>query len=294
MKKKSKSGSRKGSSVGQQTRSKRKITDADIVEFLTARSKEDLVSTIMQICRGDAKFRKTYIDRIRLETGNHDAMIHEVRKELQSVTSESAWRNSWDGHGSLPDYSRLQSQLRSLVDAEQYDAVIELGRELVEYGRQQVEESHDEGETAGQIAATLSIVAEAIMPCSLTDAEKILFVIDSFLDDEFELCDSFSHVLDQQHSKAAWAEVAVKLKRRLSSQVANTQDRVSSGFLRSYRRERLSGWVIEALEASGDKAAATSFCIEEATKGGTYQRAVNRLLTLKRYDEAKELATQGL
>jgi len=289
-----KSGSKEKKSSGRQTRSKRKITDADIVEFLSAKSKDDLVTTIMQVCRVDAKLRQTYVDRIMLETGDHAAMIREAQKELRSVTSEDAWYNSWEGHGSLPDYTRLRSQLRSLVDAEQFDAVVELGRELIERGTQQVEQSHDEGETAGEIMSTLSIVAEAIVPCSLTDVDKILFVIDSFLQDGYDLCDSFGHVLDRHYPESAWADVAEKLKSRLPSQVTSKKDRATADFTRSYQRERLSGWIIEALEASGDEAAATDFCIEEATKVGAYQRAVDRLIALKRYDEAKELASQGL
>ncbi|MCA9108636.1 MAG: SWIM zinc finger domain-containing protein [Planctomycetaceae bacterium] len=275
-------------------RPKRKITDADIVNFLSAKSKDDLVSIVMQVCRGDAKFRQTYADRIMLESGDHAAMIREARKELRSVTSEEAWYNSWEGHGSLPDYSRLRSQLRSLVDAEQFDAVVELGRELIERGMQQVEQSHDEGETAGEIASTLSIVAESIVPSSLPDPDRILFVIDSFMRDDYDLCHSFSDVLDQRYSRSAWADVAENLKSRLPSQMTTWKDRASADFTRSYQRERLSGWIIDALEASGDEAAATDFCIEEATKAGSYQRAVDRLIALKRYDEATELASQGL
>lgn len=172
-----------------------------------------------------------------LETGDHAAMIREARKELRSVTSEDAWYNSWEGHGSLPDYSRLRSQLRSLVDAEQCDAAIELGHELVERGMQQVEQSHDEGETAGEIASTLSIIAEAIVPSSLTDADRILFVIDSFLKDDYDLCGSFGEVLDRGYPKSAWAEVAEKLKSRLPSQATSKADRATTDFTRSYQRE---------------------------------------------------------
>lgn len=289
-----KSRSRKTKSRGRKTHSTREITDAEITDFLSAKSKDDLVSIIMQVCQDDTRLRQTYVDRIMLETGDHAAMIREARKELRSVTSEEAWYNSWERHGSLPDYLRLRSQIRSLVDAEQFDAVVELGRELIERGMQQVGQLHDGGETAGEIMSTLSIVAEAIMPCSLTEVDKILFVIDSFLQDGYDLCDSFRHVLDRRYSKSVWADVAQKLNSRLPSQGTSKKDRATADFTRSYQRERLSGWIIEALEASGDQEAATEFCIEEATKAGTYQRAVDRLIALKRYDEAKELASQGL
>lgn len=286
--------SRKKKSTWRSVRSARRVTDADIVGFLSAKSEDDLVSIVMQVCRSDAKLRQSYVDRIMLETGDHAAMIREARKELRSVTSVEAWYNSWEGHGSLPDYSRLRSQLRLLVDAEQFDAVIELGRELIQCGLQQVEQSHDQGETAGEIISTLSIVAEAIGPCSLTDVDKILFVYDSFLKDDFDLCQSLGNVLDQRYPRSVWADVAEKLKSRLASLPASEEDRSTAKFMKSYRRERLSGWIIESLEAAGDKTAATDFCIKEAKKAGTWQRAVDRLIDLKRYDEAKELATQGL
>lgn len=288
------SASPKKSSSNKQTSSRRKITDSDIVEFLQAKSKDDLVTIIMQACRDDAKLRQIYVDRIMLETGDHAAMIREAQKELRSVTSKEAWYNSWEGRGSLPDYSRLQSQLRSLVDAEQFDSVVQLGRELIERGIQQVGQSHDDGATAFQIMTTLSIIAEAIVPCSLTDVEKILFVIDSFLEDDYGLCDAFGQVLDRRFSKSVWTEVAESLKLRLPSQVVDKKDRISDDFTRRYQRERLTGWILRALEASGDEVAATNFCIDEATKAGSYQRAVDRLIAMKRYDEAKALASQGL
>ncbi|MEZ6128706.1 MAG: hypothetical protein R3C59_08485 [Planctomycetaceae bacterium] len=199
-----------------------------------------------------------------LETGDHAAMIREARKELRSVTSKDAWYNVWEGHGSLPDYSRLRTQLLTLVDAEQFDAVVELGRELIELGMQQVGESHDEGETAGEITSVLSIVAEAIVPCSLTDVDKILFVIDSFLQDDYDLCHSFRDVLNRRYPESVWANVAEKLKSRLPSHAADRKNRATADFTSVYQRERLSGWIIDALEASGDEAAATDFCIEDA------------------------------
>ena len=289
-----KSGSRKNKSSDRPARSKRRITDADIVEFLTTKSKDDLVNIIMRVCQGDAKLRQTYVDRIMLETGDHAAMIREARNELRWVTAEDAWYNSLEGHGSLPDYSRLRSQLRSLVDAEQFDAVVELGRELIERGIQQVEQSHDHGETAGKIMSALEIVAEAIAPCSMTDVDRILFVIDAFLQDDYDLCDSFGSVLDRRYPESVWTDVAENLKSRLPAQATGKQDRTTADFTSSCHRERLSGWVIDALEASGNEEAATDFCIEEATKAGSYQRAVDRLIAQKRYDEAKELASQGL
>lgn len=280
--------------INRQSKPKRKITDTDIAEHLTAKSKDELVDIVMQICRSDRKMKQAFVDRIMLETGDHAAIIREARKELRSVTSEEAWFNSWEGHGNLPDYSRLKSRLQALIDAEQFDAVVELGRELIERGLHQVEQSHDEGETAGEIMTTLTIVAKAIVPSSMSDSKKILFVIDAFLQDDCDLCDDFGEVLDQEFPKTAWSQVAETLKGRIPKNSPGKRDWSSQDFTRSYARERLSSWIIHALEEAGEDQAATDFCIDEATNAGSYQRAVDRLMALKRYDEARDLAAEGL
>ena len=259
---------RKGSSQKRtskkRTKLRHKVTDTDVAEHLSAKSKDELVAIILQVCRSDQQFKQSFVDRIMLETGDHAAIIREARKELRSVTAEEAWYNPWEGHGNLPDYSRLKSRLQTLIDADQFDAVVELGRELIERGMQQVEQSHDEGETACQIMSVLSVVAKAIMPSSMTDFEKILFVIESFLRDGYDLCDDFGQVLDQRFPKSAWAEVAETLKSRLPHDTTDRRNRATHDFSRSYDRERLSGWIIQAFDSAGDNEAATAFCIEEA------------------------------
>ncbi len=268
------------------TESSRKVTEADVAAHLSAKSKDELVAIVLQVCRSDKNFKQSFVDRIMLQTGDHAAIIREARKELRSVTAEDAWYNPWEGHGNLPDYSRLESRLQALIDAEQFDAVVELGRELIQRGMRQVEESHDEGETASQIMSVLSVVANAIMPSSMSDSDTILFVIESFLQDNYDLCDEFGQVLDQRFPKTAWAEVAKTLTSRLPHDTTDKRNRATHDFTHSYERERLSGWIIEALESAGDKEAATEFCIQEATKAGSYQRAVDRLMALKHFDKA--------
>lgn len=74
----------------------------------------------------------------------------------------------------LPDYSRVQSGLEQLLGQGQADAVVELGRELFDAGRDQVGRSDDDGQTGMAIADCLSVVSPALLKCSLTDPEKIL------------------------------------------------------------------------------------------------------------------------
>ena len=79
--------------------------------------------------------------------------------ELRSLTAEEAWRDSWTGDGNVPDCSRLERRLQTLLDHGQADAVVELGEELLRGGTDQIEESRDDGMTAFAIGGCMDRVA---------------------------------------------------------------------------------------------------------------------------------------
>ncbi len=272
-------------------KSKSKVTNTDIRKYLEKKSKQELVEFIEQAYKSNRQLKEKLVERVTIETGNFDSVIQQAKKELFSVTSEEAWYDPWKGVGNLPNYSNLKSKLQFLIEHDQFDAVVELGRELIDRGVSQVGTSNDEGETAWQVAECLSIVAPAIKKSSMTDTEKILFVIDSLIQDEFDLCEGIVSILDIKFGKDVWAAVAESLQQRLSDTVIEPD---ADEFWQSYYRGQLSGWVIHALEESDQFTTATEFCISEARSTGKYDRAVYRLINLKRYDEAKSLAEEGL
>ncbi|MCB2184091.1 MAG: hypothetical protein KQH63_18865 [Desulfobulbaceae bacterium] len=68
--------------------------------------------------------------------------------------------------------------------------MVELGRELWERGLEQVEESHDEGDTAWEIEKCMEIVFQAVTSSSLPGPQQLLWMIDTFLEDQYSLTDS--------------------------------------------------------------------------------------------------------
>lgn len=64
--------------------------------------------------------------------------------------------------GYIPDYSRVRSGLQELLDDGYADEVVRLGKKLFSKGTKQVAQSHDEGDTAYEVADTLKIVFMAL------------------------------------------------------------------------------------------------------------------------------------
>ncbi|MEZ6108678.1 MAG: hypothetical protein R3B96_22010 [Pirellulaceae bacterium] len=164
------------------------------------------------------------------------------------------------------DYSRLQSQLQSLVDAKQCDAVVELGRELLEIGLRQVEEAHGEGPTVEDVAETLAIVAEAIEGSSLSDADKILFAIHSRLQDNSTTCGASSIRFSTKTIRQRFGRKSRKTKQAYPPRrpTNKTGQSIAQQLLPPRKTHGLDRRRIEGLR--GDAEAATNFCIEEALR----------------------------
>jgi len=282
---------RSGSGKKKAGRTRKKITDADIRAHVEARSHEQLVELVMQLCGRDPDVRRALADECAVSEGRFDELIREARAELRAVTSEPAWHDDWNDEGEQPEYDGLSKRLQTLLEHGHADAVVSLGEELMTRGRDQVEQSHDEGETLMAIAECLETVQAALLKSSRSDDDKIVYAIDALLSDDYGLCDGFCGILDRKWKKSSWSAVADQLKGRLAGlPVSNRNDDWS----RHYRREQLSGHVINALDEAGRADEATELCVDEARQSASYTRAVQRLIEKRDYERAESLAREGL
>jgi uncharacterized Zn finger protein len=270
----------------------KKISDHDIRKHLASKSPDDLVDLLLQVCDRDPEVRKALVDECALAGGRYDELLAEARSEMRSLTAEEAWQDAWTGEGHLPDYTRLEIRMQTLLDHGHADAVVKLGDELVQRGTDQIERTHDEGETASAIGDCMGIVYEALLQSSRGDEDKIIHAIDMVLADEYGICESFAAVKEQRWTKVTWSGVADRLRERLAENSAAANER--NEWIRDYRRERLSGWVISALDKAGRSGEATELCVAEARVSNSYPRAVRRLIEAGQDDRAAELAREGL
>lgn len=263
----------------------------EIDGFLKGKTKAQLIALIHELVEQYPEMARELADQRQITTGNVKALMARLRKEIQDIGYDLGWQDYWQGEGYTPDYSGIRKKLETLLKAGHADEVLTLGPELVTIGIRQVEESHDEGETAMEIAGCMPVIVEALDRSSLDSAEKLNRALDAVLEDQYEICEAFAEYLHQQHPKTAWHTLADRLLARLK-ELKSTKG--PDDFHRSYERDRLSDWAIYALERAGRKKEIIPLCETEARKTSSYNRLVERLVDARRYEDAERWIQEGI
>ncbi len=228
-------------------------------------------------------------DTVQLRAGDVASLTERLRREIREVGSEPGWQSRWGDEGHTPDYSGIRDRLEALLAAGHADAVLALGKELIESGIDQVGTSNDEGDTAMEVSSCIAVLPRALAASSLPEAERLLWALDVVLDDPFDLCDDLAGYLREEHTTAAWNGVADSLLKRLTTGKFGKGD-----FSRDYRRDRLSDWTIHALEQAGRQQEIIPLCEAEAEKTASYERLVTRLTALERFADAERWIHKGV
>jgi uncharacterized Zn finger protein len=272
-----------------------------IKQHIDAKSREELGEMLMSLMDRFPELRDELREKISLGEGDANRLLAQARKELVHVTSQEAWRNHWDGEGSLPDYSKLLGRLERLVELGQVDAVARLAPELVNRGMEQVGRAHDEGETGMELNGCLAVVFKAVAKSTLPPSQKLILAIDAALHDDYGVMDgAIDVVLDAQYQPADWSEVADELERRLNTNTSvhrksdKDEELNANDFSRNYQRDHLSGWLIQALTNADRTDELLDVYEQEAQATGSYERLVAFLIEQKQYDDACRWAEEGI
>ncbi|HZT79813.1 MAG TPA: SWIM zinc finger family protein [Gemmataceae bacterium] len=263
---------------------------ADVRSYLESLSQTHLIDYVLELARRFPEIDRELKARGTLARGEAGELVKAARREIRELTSEPAWYNHWSGEGSLPDYNGLKQLFERLLELGQADALLDLGETLLEAGTNQIEQSHDEGETGSQIAQCMEVVFRAVPASSRPDADKLLYAINLCQRDEYELCRGVDTVLDREWPAEAWSAVADALAARLQGERRSGEDK----FFRSYRRDGLTNWLAEALEKAGRKAEVLLLFEAEAPVTNSYVRLVDALLAARRPEDARRWALEGI
>lgn len=259
--------------------------------FLQGKTKAQLIDLIHDLAGQYPEMARDLSNRKQVISGNIETLVTRLRKEIQKLGNEPGWQNYWNKEGYTPDYSGVRKKLETLLKAGHADAVLALGRELVTTGIRQVEESHDEGETAMEIADCMPAIVEALDRSSLDSVDKLTWALDVLLEDQFEVCEAFGEYLHRPHPHTAWRTLADRLLARLH---AFKSAKGTDDFSRNYERDRLSNWAIHALERAGREDEIIPLCIAEAKRTRSYERLVKQLMAARRYEDAEKWIKEGL
>ncbi|MBU4232284.1 MAG: hypothetical protein L6277_06475 [Desulfobacterales bacterium] len=263
----------------------------DIDAFLQGKTKAQLIDLIHDLAGQYPEMARGLSDRKQLISGNIETLVTRLRKEIRDLGNEPGWQNHWNSEGYTPDYSGIRKKLETLLEAGHTDEVLALGQELVTTGMRQLEESHDEGETAMEIADCMPVIVEALDRSSLDTADKLTWALDALIEDQFEVCEAFAEYLQRRHPQTAWHTLADRLLARLNGLKGA---KGADDFSRNYERDRLSNWSIHALERTDREDEIIPLCIAEAKLTGSYDRLVKRLVAARRYEDAEKWIKEGI
>ena len=279
-----------------QGKSGKRLTPADwdqkIKTHVEQKSREDLAGLVWSLVERFPELRQEFQERIALGEGDVDQLLAAARRELRSVTGEFGWKNHWKGEGHTPSYSRLKHRLERLAELGHCDEVVELGRELVARGMEQVGQSDDEGETAMELSDCLPVVFDALVKSKLSAPDKILYAIDACLKDDCDVIgDAAGKILNAKWTSADWSAVADRLAKRLQNA---SPKKGQDDFSRDYQRDCISNYVLDALDRAGRKKELLEVYEAEARETGSYQRLVSYLIAQDRCEDAERWAREGI
>jgi len=169
--------------------------------------------------------------------------------------------------------------------------VLALGTVLMTLGKDQIRMSEDLGETAAEIAACMQIMLQALPQSSLSPAQKILWAIKTDLDDDFDLCDDIEQFMEGDFGIEDWMVVAKELEQSLDVDQVPTEE---PDFRHSYRRNRLTDWLVIAWEESSQHEKIIPLLEDEAIRTGSYPRLVAYLKNAGHRSEAEEWIKKGI
>ncbi len=264
-----------------------------IEQHIRAKSRGELADLAWSLTRRFPEVYREFQERLALQGGDVDRLVAEARREIRKVTAEPAWQGRWGNVGHIPDYGPIRRRLERLLELGQADPVVALGREFIEAGLEQVGGSHDEGETAMAFAGCLPVVFEAVARSSLSGPERILFAIDASLAADYDATvDAADAALEGDSGPEDWSEVADTLAGRLPAMTAAEGEQ--DGSSRSFRRDRLTGWIASALRNAGRDGEIRALYESEAPATSSYERLVAHLLATGALEDAERWAAEGI
>jgi len=257
--------------------------------FLEEQTQAELVSLLEEIAAQFPEVHELLQDRRTLASGQSHQILQTVRREISALRQPE-----WDDYGygaASGNIDRLEAALRALVESDQADAVVRLGPELLATGNRTIEYEH-EGESSPQLSACLDIAFGALSSSSLSAVDQVEWAIDMALSDEYDLCDDgLARFWKKRYGKSDWSEVADRLQQRLD---ASEEPSGEDDFSNRFGRDRLSNWLIAALQRGGRKDEIIPLCEREAPVTDSYARLVDLLIENRRWDDARSWCLRGI
>ena len=202
--------------------------------YLQELTKAELEELLLALAEAHDDVRQSLENRRSLTSGETRKVLKSIRSEIATL-EEPAWESRHYGY-QVRNTDRLKAKLQALVASGQADAAVRLGPGLLAAGTRALEYEH-EAESTEAISACLDVLFGALDTTSMSPADRIEWVLDMALADEYVLCcEGFENLWSEDYAKSDWSEACDRLTQRLDAREKPRRDDERSS---DYRRDVL-------------------------------------------------------
>ena len=213
-----------------------------IRSHLETLSKKQLVERLYQFATSDQDVWDELESECECQpqADSHKELIRWTEDAIRDATEPGL---EWGG-----DYPKVREHLKQLADRGQVAAVLELGAQLLQRGREQIELS-DEGLMTDDLADCMKVVFSVLPKSSLEPAEQMQWVFDRSCEDGYCMTDAAAAKFWRRRFKRAdWGKFADALCRELDTP---TKQKRRMTIEEGFRRQTVVTKAVEALKQAG-------------------------------------------
>ena len=262
-----------------------KSKTASLGPYLQEQTKAELAALVIELADAHDAVRQSLADRRDLAAGQTQKILQMIRREIHAL-EESLW-DEYNHRDPAANVDRLKAALKGLAQAGQADAAVRLGPELLATAHQALQYD-SQGEFEAAFSDCLDVLFQVSEKSSLSPADQVEWALDMALADEYGLCDAgLDQLWKRRYAKSDWSAVSDRLAQRIETS-KDTKEELH------YERDRLTDWLIRALEKAGRQDEIIPLCEREAPITFSYERLVDRLMAKRRWEEARRWCHQGI
>jgi len=262
-------------------------------EYLEKLEKPELIQILTTFAKKDNMLGIYLTDRQHLSSENPEGVIGNIYSELDGLWRELKSFDFWSYESEeVPDFSKLQVRLESLLDSGHPDEILDIGKELMDRYNE-IEEYDEERDIGTQISSCMDVVFRALSQSSLPAHEKMLYTLDLELKDNHSILNE-PVIWREAYSREEWNLFAETLKVRLQKAEKEKEKETDILYESFSERDYVVDRLIDALRKAGHSEEIIPISELEVERTGNYTRLVRELLDSGQKKRAEDWIYKGI
>ena len=220
-----------------------------------------------------------------------NSLIERSQLEIAALVSRDWYDDYDDEDDDSSDFDHIRELFNALLILGQADAVLILGRELLDAALKCVAMHQDD--IIWRVAPCLTLVMDALSHTSLSPLERMLWVAEAETADEYGIMPDTKKFWAVKRPADTWSRFADGLAARLPP---GPIEKDIKGYRQAhhYHRDRAVDFLLLVLDKAERRHEISPLCEREADITGSYVRLVKRLVAEENWPKAKAWIDRGI